>query len=109
MSVTDQLRRQIIDWSNKFPLDSTYRRKHNIIFNSPQHRELNQIDIYFDWLESKIHEEFLEEARRDIENEKLFARGTWIRDSFDDDSADHAALFEKLNTSDFNSQLAIES
>jgi hypothetical protein len=108
VSNIDQLRSQIIDWSNRFPLDGSFRKKYNIAFGSEEHRKINQIDVYLEWLEEKLHSEFLEKAKQEIEDEKEFRKGNWLKDSQSD--AEDEILFSKLNVSSINeqSQLAVE-
>lgn len=105
MSAQEQLRRQIIEWSNRFPLDYSFRKKRQIIFGSEQHRALNEIDIYFEWLEEKLHNEFVEMAKQQLKNEKDYADGTWIRSVDDDDNI----AFKKIKVGDFNSSEDDES
>lgn len=109
MSIIDQLRKQIIDWSNKFPLDSSFRKKHNIPFGSEEHRRINQIDVYYEWLEEELHKEFLEKAKKELQNEADFEKGIWLRESVAEGSND-IDLFNKLNVKSINdaSQLSIE-
>ena len=54
----------IISWNNKFPCDKAFRRKYNIPFNSSQHREWSQIDIFVEILEDKLIEKQYEEFQR---------------------------------------------
>lgn len=51
------MRDVVVRWNNKFPLDNWYRKKYNIAFNSPQHRETSQIDVFFEWEENKMYEQ----------------------------------------------------
>jgi hypothetical protein len=61
------LRQQLVEWNLLFRYDRQYRKKYNIAFNSPQHRETNQIDIYLEFLEEKMitqaHERFLKQEQ----------------------------------------------
>lgn len=109
MSNTNQFRKQIISWSNRFPLDGAFRKKYNIAFGSAEHREINQIDVYFEWLEEELHREFLDKAREEIRNEAEFKKGVWIKESIELEE-DEIALFNKLSVKSINdaSALAIE-
>ena len=55
LSVSD-LKRFIVAWNNKYPLDRRFRKKYNIAFNSEEHRRYNQIDVYLDLLEDSMVE-----------------------------------------------------
>jgi len=47
----------IIKWNNTFILDRWFRKKYNIPFNSKKHRELNPIDIRFEYEEDLFFKE----------------------------------------------------
>lgn len=75
---TGDLRSFIIEWNNTFPLDREYRKKHQIGFNSTKHREVNQIDIYLEWIEDKVWDEFHETSLERAKKEELYKKGEWI-------------------------------
>lgn len=52
----DALKAFVITWNNKFPFDKLFRKKYGIPFNSEQHRQLSQIDVYMEILEDKLIE-----------------------------------------------------
>lgn len=81
MEAVNTLRLRIIRWNNRYPLDREYRKKYNIGFGSPQHREVNQVDIYLDWLEDQLNKEYLELAKDEIRKEKEYEKGTWLSDA----------------------------
>jgi hypothetical protein len=56
--IQDDFRNHIIQWSTRFPIDRWFRRKYNIPFNSPAHRESNFIDQLLEWEEEQLFEEF---------------------------------------------------
>ena len=58
----------IILWNNTFPCDRYYRKKYNIPYNSIQHREICQIDVYLDIYEDKV---FREHTKKITENKEL--------------------------------------
>jgi LPS O-antigen subunit length determinant protein (WzzB/FepE family) len=105
-SIRDTLRNQIINWTVRFPLDNSFRKKYNISFGSEQHRALNEIDIYLDWLEQEVQLEFLNKAKESIENERLYSEGTWLKQStvIEDDDEEMLDLWNKISTKDINSQ-----
>lgn len=100
------LRVFLIEWNNKFPLDREYRAKNNVIFGSKEHREINQIDLYMQFFEDQLFEEFIGRAKDTIEKEKLFKKGQWITEPLIPDE-DSDKLFEKLNVEDINSPIQI--
>lgn len=70
----EKFKKFVIDWNNNFPFDRLYREKFNIAFNSPQHRELSQIDIKLFFLESymfsKYEKDYIEESKHKENYEK---------------------------------------
>lgn len=73
------LRTQIVDWNNRFPLDREWRRKYNVAFNSPEHRATSQLDIYLEWLENRLFDEAVEKAVKGIEMQKEYDEGNWLK------------------------------
>ena len=68
----------LIGWNNTFPLDRWYRKRYNIPFNSEQHKNASQIDIYLEWLEEEVYEEH-EVSMKERERKKaLFTKGEWL-------------------------------
>jgi hypothetical protein len=53
----DSIKKEIIVWNNRFPIDRWYRQKHNIAFNSSIHRESNFLDQLFEYREDELFEE----------------------------------------------------
>jgi hypothetical protein len=102
MSIADS-RKQLIEWNNKFPLDRKWRLKNNITLFSKEHLSVNQIDIYLEWLEEQIFEEFFESEKVRKEKQELFDRGIYFTESTTEEDD---KLFEKLKDVDF-SQLNI--
>lgn len=97
-------RKFILEWNNSFPLDYWWRKKYNVPFNSPRHRETSQIDIYFEWLEENLFEEntkkVLEEAER---LQKYKSTGEWIQTYRDEEYEEKVnELFDKMDISAFN-------
>jgi len=78
MSHREDLREEVILWNNQFPLDRVYRKKYNIAFGSEAHRQLSQIDIYFDWLEDQLYAEYTENLKIDEEKRKKYEKGEWL-------------------------------
>jgi len=54
MKKLTKVRRQIIDWNNKFPCDRLWREKHNIPFMSQAHKEISFLDQIFELEEDRL-------------------------------------------------------
>jgi hypothetical protein len=94
---------QIIKWNLKFPLDRNYRKKNNITFGSVQHREINQIDLYYDYFEEALYKEIYEQVEEDIESEKNYKQGKMFREEKDVEGQKADDLFDKIKISDLSS------
>jgi hypothetical protein len=53
------IRKKIIRWNLRFPMDRVWRKKYNVAFNSPAHRESNFLDQLFDIEEDSLFNEYL--------------------------------------------------
>lgn len=89
------LNKLLADWNNQFPLDRSHRKKYNIAFNSPQHREMSQIDIYLEWLENAMFTELTNSIERDLEDQELLKKGMWLRKD-ELNSEEESDLFDKI-------------
>lgn len=101
------LKEFIIDWNNRFPFDSIYRKKYNIAFNSQAHRSLSQIDIYFDIIEDKLFSQYYEKYKRakeleeDYKKTKVFLlESKHVHKELSEEEFDD--LFKKLDVKQFN-------
>lgn len=47
----ENIEKFIVNWNATFPIDRWYRKKYNIKFNSKEHRELDLMDMYFEYME----------------------------------------------------------
>ena len=56
----ESIKKQILEWDNKFPVDKWWRDKHNIAFNSKAHQEISFLDQLFEYYEDKMYEEHRE-------------------------------------------------
>lgn len=65
-------------WNNTYPLDRWYRQKHKIAFNSPEHRRVNPIDIYREWLEDHLFEDYRDRIEAEEKAAQLLRQGIWI-------------------------------
>lgn len=74
-----ELKDLIIFWNNQYPFDYIWRKKYKIAFNSPQHREMNLIDIKLDLLEEQLIQESLNIMEERKENkENYLITGIWL-------------------------------
>lgn len=69
----------IVRWNNNHRYDFWWRQKHNIAFNSEQHRQANPVDIAFEYFENALANKTLEDIRGEEEKDKLLKKGTWIK------------------------------
>ena len=100
MSHLNDLRKQIIEWNNMYPLDRAYRKRYNIGFGSPEHRQLCQIDIFMEFEEDKLYAEAIEKAEIEIKNEKDVKKGKWIgTEEASIDDVKSLDLFEQIDIS----------
>lgn len=79
----------ILWWNNSFPIDIVYRKKHNIRFNSKQHREVNLIDVKIELEEERLIN-YHQKLYKFKEEEKEYYKetGKWLRKSSEDLSQD---------------------
>lgn len=64
----------VISWSSRFPVDRWWRKKYNIAFNSPSHRESNFIDQLIEYHEEKLYMELNDKANEYVPN-----TSNWLR------------------------------
>lgn len=48
---SENIQELVENWNRAVPIDKWYRKKYNISFNSPTHRAINIIDIFFEFWE----------------------------------------------------------
>lgn len=53
-NLTNNVRNFIQFWNDKFPIDYWWRKKYSVPFGSPQHREMNFIDMKIEFEEDKM-------------------------------------------------------
>lgn len=76
----------IIKWNNLFPFDRYFRKKYNIAFGSPEHRALNQIDMYIDIMEDKFFNKYFKEIEEKQKDRKDYEKtGNFLKDRKEDD------------------------
>lgn len=94
----------VIWWNNTFPKDRSYRKKYNIAFGSLEHRQINQIDVYFDQLEELVYDRYIKQYKEEKEGLETYKKtGEWLKQStFGDKEFDE--IFDNLDVSKFNSK-----
>lgn len=107
MSQRENVKSKLIDWNIKFPLDRDYRKARNIVFGSEEHRKINQIDLYFQYLEDILYIDMYEDIKAQAEMEKEYKAGKWLKDTKDVEGEEADDLFAKLKVEDI-SNLKIE-
>lgn len=97
------LRDLIIRWNNDHPLDKTFREKYKIAFNSPQHREINQLDILLEYIEDQVFTEYKADVEHRLNKEKQYQEGKWLEEKqlSNEESQD---LFDKIDIFKINSE-----
>jgi len=76
----EAFRNFIVSWNDDFPIDLWWRRRNNVSFNSPKHRCMSFIDMYFEYEEEKMIEEYSEykkERENDLEDYQI--TGKWLK------------------------------
>ena len=86
-------------WNATWKSDYWWRQKYNVAFNSPQHRAMDPLDIQIDYLESKLAQEYSDQAAKENENEPLIKKGEWIRENENRSSA--KKVWDKMDLSQF--------
>lgn len=65
-NIKDEIKRFIFNW-HEFPFDYWWRKRYNIPFGSPTHREMNFIDMYIEYQEDLLLNNIAEQE--DIEED----------------------------------------
>lgn len=91
----DSVKDSIIVWNNLFPYDRLYRKKYKIPYNSLEHRNICQIDVFFDIIEDRIFDKYYEKNKQKIENEeKYYSKGLLLNEEVESNIGKE--LFDKL-------------
>lgn len=80
LSLVKQLELEIIRWNNTFPLDRAYRKKCNITYGSEEHRKVNQIDIFMQWLEDRVYDKAIERLEKEERDLLEYKKGNWLKE-----------------------------
>jgi hypothetical protein len=57
-----EIRDKIVQWNVNFPIDRVWREKHNVAFNSKEHRETSFLDQLFEMEEDAFFKELFAET-----------------------------------------------
>lgn len=65
-------------WDSSFPLDYYWRQRHNVAFNSEQHRQSCFIDQLFEYLEDEAFQKIL---KKSIDKKEVYQPGfqNWLK------------------------------
>src|SRR6056297_1831057 len=97
---TEELEKVIYEWNINNPIDRWWRTKHNIRFNSPEHRVASFIDMLLEFKEDMIYGKMFEDIKEEDE-EDIYdpEKGNFIKEQgiIDDDVSndDLIKMFEK--------------
>ena len=87
----------IIEWNSLFPFDRYYREKYKVPFNSKEHRETCQIDIFFDIYEDKFIADYFVNLEKEKKQKEEYERGILFKkDYVSKDEIKALDLFDKL-------------
>lgn len=95
------IKRFVIWWNNNFPLDYWWRTKHNIPFNSSNHREVDFIDQKFEYEEEKIYKDIRDKSKQEKEDmdnadKPYHETGLWLRPKKDKDAPNQEMSWEEF-------------
>lgn len=76
----------VIRWIASWRYDRWFRQKYHLPFNSDLHRQANQIDIKFEYIEGKLAESEMRKYEQDKKKEKE------IEDKHEDELFDNMRL-----------------
>lgn len=98
----------LLRWNEAFPLDHWWREKYNVPFNSPKHRAVSYVDIYYDWLEQNMYDQYLEQEKQSIEKLANYNKtGKWLSSNTQEKQKMYD-LFDTVDISAFNEHLIDE-
>lgn len=97
----------MIRWNNEHPFDKQYRDKHNIAFNSPQHREINQFDLFLQHLEDRLFEEAINQSVDRYKKAERLKKGEWLQEQ-EITKQESDDLFDKIDLSSISNNIEFE-
>jgi len=89
----DDIKEFILRWNVTYPIDRWWREKHNVAFNSPEHRVVSFLDMYIEWCEDQFYKETIDKEMKNRE----YKRGDWLNEqkevrSIEDDIRDFESM-----------------
>jgi len=75
----DDIDKFILRWNTMYPIDRWWREKHNVAFNSLEHRVVSFLDMYIEWNEEQLFKKMID---KDIKN-KEYHSGDWLQERRD--------------------------
>jgi hypothetical protein len=95
----DDINSFIYRWNATYPIDRWWREKHNIAFNSPEHRVVSFLDIYIEWQEDQLYTKI---RNINIKNAE-YKPGDWLVDHHTEVSIEEEIKeFEHMDLSQFD-------
>lgn len=95
----------LLDWNLRFPYDRRFRKKYNISFNSIEHRNTNQIDVYFDLYEDSLFDRYEKEYLEKVKGEENYKKtGEFLKKEEQQEMTEQqiSEVFDNLDLSQFN-------
>lgn len=91
----------VLKWDTAWRYDYWWRKKYKIPFNSEQHRNANQIDIAFEYLENHLSNKALDKYKNDEDRASEYKKtGEWIKErEIDNETLEE--VFDKIDLSKF--------
>ncbi len=71
------IRKNIVAWNNKFPLDRWWREKYKTSYMSTAHKESSFYSQYFEFHEDRIFKEFRENKEQEEDAKYIPLFGNW--------------------------------
>lgn len=91
----NDIRKFILDWNKKFPVDFWWRQKYSIPFGSKEHREVSFIDMFIDYEETKLMNNIYKSQSFEIEEEDEVVGNSMNQEAIDD-------AFDNIDLSNYN-------
>lgn len=96
------LKKFIIYWNNKYPVDRLWRLKRNVAFGSLEHRQMSLIDMRIEIDEEKMFVGYFENINKFEDGKKLYDKtGEWLKSPELKEEVDKE-MFDKLDIDTFN-------
>jgi len=82
----NRIRQEVAAWNNRFPLDRWWRKKYNISYLSPAHRESSFYCQYQEYYEDVVYKEHFDKQKdKDEEIDYKPMSGNWWKGSVSSD------------------------